>query len=123
MFYQGGKIDNSTHVPGPVDQQNFESEYNEAFTTGMALTHFGIIMNELLNKDPDLVTEQEPLIILDSKKDFCMDKNGKYIKPTRNISRRFHFVRNGKEYNLHKPVWCEVGLKLAEIGTNNIREG
>ena len=33
-----------------------------------------------------------------------------------------HLVRNGKESNLHKIVWCEGGLELADIGTNNVRE-
>ena len=30
-------------------------------------------------------------------------------------------VRNGKECNFHKKAWCEVGLKLAEILTKNVR--
>ena len=33
-----------------------------------------------------------------------------------------NLVRNGKQYNFHKTVWCEVGMKLADIGTENIRE-
>ena len=51
-----------------------------------------------------------------------MDKNGKDTKNTRNIFRRVHFVRNGEEYNMHKIVWCEVGLQLSYIGTKNVRE-
>ena len=30
VFYQGGPIDNFTHVPGPVDQYSAEIEYNTA---------------------------------------------------------------------------------------------
>ena len=30
IFYQGGKIDHGTHVPGPVAQSSVESEYNTA---------------------------------------------------------------------------------------------
>ena len=33
-----------------------------------------------------------------------------------------HFVRNGEECNLHKIVWCEVGLHLADIGAKNVIE-
>ena len=33
-----------------------------------------------------------------------------------------YFVRNCKEWNFHKIVWCEVVLQLADIGTNNDRE-
>ena len=40
VFYQGGKIDHCTHVPGPVAHSSDESDYNETCTTGMALAHF-----------------------------------------------------------------------------------
>ena len=88
----------------------------------MALAHFRILNNELLNKDPDVVPEKPPLIILDSKSDICMSKNVKDTKRTRQISRRMHLVRNVKECNLHRKVWCEGGMKLADIVTNNVRE-
>ena len=52
IFYQGGKIDHGTHVPGPVAQSSAESEYNSACTAGMALSHFRMLIHELLNKDP-----------------------------------------------------------------------
>ena len=67
IFYQGGPIDHGTHVPGPFDQSSAESEYNVAFTAGMALSHFRMLIHELLNKDPDIVPEESPLIVLDSK--------------------------------------------------------
>ena len=54
-FYQGGPIDNWTHVPVTVSQYSAKSEYNSAYTAGMTLAHFIIINNELLNKDPYLV--------------------------------------------------------------------
>ena len=52
----------------------------------------------------------------------CMAKNGKYIKHTRHIARRMHFVRNGEKCKIHKIDWCEGGLKLADIDTNNVSE-
>ena len=63
----------------------------------MALAHFIMLINELLNKDPDIVPEEAPLILLDSKSSICMANNGKYAKHTRHISRRMHFVRNGEK--------------------------
>ena len=36
-----------------------------------------MLINEFLNKDPDIVPEEYPLIILDSKYDVCMAKNDK----------------------------------------------
>ena len=97
MFYQGVPIDHFTHVPDPVAQSSAESEYNSACTVGMALTLFIMINNELMKKDPDVVPEHTPLVILDGKSDVFMAKNGKYNKHTICISRRIHFVRNGEE--------------------------
>ena len=46
----------------------------------MDIAHFRMINIELLNKDPDVSTEQATFIILDSKSDVCIAKNGKYTK-------------------------------------------
>ena len=35
VFYQGGPVDNFTHVPGAVSQSSAESEYNTACTAVM----------------------------------------------------------------------------------------
>ena len=61
----------------------------------MALAHFRILIRDFLNKDPDMVPEEAPLIVLDSKSDIYMDNNVKDTKHTRHIARRMHFVRNG----------------------------
>ena len=55
IFYQGGPIDHGTHVQGPVSQSSAENEYNAACAAGMALSHFRMLINELLNKDTDIV--------------------------------------------------------------------
>ena len=57
----------------------------------MALAHFRMLIHEFLNKDPDIVPEESPLIVLDSKSDMCMAKNGKDTKHTIHIARRIHF--------------------------------
>ena len=81
-----------------------------------------MLINELLNKDPDIVTEEAPLIVLDSKSAMCMAKNGKDKKHTRHIARIMHFVRNGEKSKMKKIDWCEGGLQLADIGTKNVSE-
>ena len=55
-----------------------------------------MLIHELLNKDPDIVPEEAPLIVLDSKSSMCMAKNGKDTKHTRHIARRMNFVRIGE---------------------------
>ena len=63
-----------------------------------------------LNKDPDIVPEEAPLIVLYSKSAMYMANNGKDTKHTRHIARRMHFVINGEKFKMHKIDWCEGGL-------------
>ena len=81
-----------------------------------------MLIHEFLNKYPDIVPEEDPLIVLDIKSAICMAKNGKYTNHTRHIARRIHFVRNGDKCKMHKIDWCEGGLQLADIGTKNVSE-
>ena len=73
----------------------------------MDLAHFRMLINELLNEDPDMVPKEATLIVLDSKSSMCMAKNGKDTKHTRHISRRMHFVRNGEHCEMQKMDCCE----------------
>ena len=97
IFYQGGPIDHDTHVLGPVDESSAESEYNSAYTAITSLASFRMLIHEFLNKDPDIVPEEDPIIILDSKSAVCMDKNGKDTNNISNIARRVHISRNGEK--------------------------
>ena len=54
IFYQVGPNYHSTHVPRPVDLSSAESCYNASCTVGMALSHFRMLIHELLNKDPNI---------------------------------------------------------------------
>ena len=68
----------------------------------MALAYFRILINTLLIKDPDIVPEEAPLIVLDGKSAMCMANNGKDTKNTRHIARIMHFTRNGEKFKMHK---------------------
>ena len=57
----------------------------------MDLAHFRMLIHELLNKDPYIVPEKDPFIVLYSKSAMCMFNNGKDTKNTKQISRRMHF--------------------------------
>ena len=81
-----------------------------------------MLIHELLNKDPDIVPEEAPLIVLDIKYAMYMAKNVKDTKHTRPIASRMHFVRNGEKWKMHKIDWCEGGLQLADICTKNVSE-
>ena len=88
----------------------------------MTLAHFRILINELLNKDLDIVPEEAPLIVFDSKSAMCMADNGKDTKRTTHIARRMNFVRNGEKCNMKNIDWCEVGLQLVDNSTKNVGE-
>ena len=81
-----------------------------------------MLINELLNKDPNIVPEEASLILLDTKSAMCMDNNSKDTKHTRHIARRMYFIRNGEMIKMYKIDWYEGGLKLADIATNNVGE-
>ena len=89
-----GIIDHVTHVPGPVAQSSAEIEYNATCTAVMPLAHFRMLIHEFLDKDPDIVPEEAPLIVSNSKSAMCMANNGKDTNHTRHISSRMHFVSN-----------------------------
>ena len=72
-----------------------------------------------MNKDLYIVPEESPLIILDSKSAVCMTKNCKDTNHTRHISRRLYLVRNVENRKMHNIEWCEAGLQLTEVSTNN----
>ena len=55
VIYQGGPIYHCTHVPGSVAKWISESEYNAAFTAGMAAACFIIINNDFPKNDADVV--------------------------------------------------------------------
>ena len=57
----------------------------------MDLAHLRMLIKELLNKNPDIVLDEAPIIILDRKYAVCMDKNGKDTKHTTYISRIVYF--------------------------------
>ena len=79
-----------------------------------------MLIHELLNKDPEIVPEEAPLVVLDSKSYMRMANNGRGTKHTSCITRRIHFVRNGEKCKMHKIDWCEGGLYLADIATKNV---
>ena len=57
----------------------------------MALAHFSMLIHEFLNKDPDIIPKEAPLILLNGKSEMCMAKNFKDTKHTRHIERIMHF--------------------------------
>ena len=63
-----------------------------------------MLIHELLNKYPDIVPEEDPLIVLDGKSATCMAKNGKDTKHTRHVARRMNFVRNGEKFKMKKSI-------------------
>ena len=60
----------------------------------MVLETFRILINEFLDKDPDIVEEETSIIILDSKSSVNIYQNGKYTNHTMHIYRRVYSLRN-----------------------------
>ena len=73
----------------------------------MALSHFSMLIHELLNKDSYIVSEEAPLIIFYSKYTVHMAKNGEDNKHACHIARRITFVSNGERCKVHKIDWYD----------------
>ena len=86
----------------------------------MDFAHIRMLIHKILNKDPYIVREESPLIILDIRSAVCMDNNGKDSKHTRHIFRRVNFVRNCKNCKMHNIDWCEGDIQFSDIVTNNV---
>ena len=50
---------------------------------------FQDVFHELLSKDPDIVPEEAPLIVLGGKSAMCMSKNGKDTKQKSTLQGEF----------------------------------
>ena len=81
-----------------------------------------MLIHELLNKYPDKIPKDDPLIILYTSSAVCMAKNGKDTNKKMYISRRVHYLRNGENFKLHNIDWCDGGMQLVDIATKNVGE-
>ena len=88
----------------------------------MDLAYFSVLIYELLNKYSDIVPEEAPLILFCRNSAVCMYKNGKDTNHTRHISKIVYFVIDGEKCKFHKIDWCEGGIQLTDIATNNVGE-
>ena len=85
----------------------------------MSLAHFSILIHGLLTKDPDTILEKAPLIRLDRNYALCMGSNGNDTNHSRHIYRRVYLLLNGDDFNINNIYWCEGGLILVDLATNN----
>ena len=99
IFFQVGIIEHSTYFTGLGSQSSAESKYNTSCTEWMELSHFSMLIHELLNKNIYIVSEEAPLIIFDRKSAVYIAKNGKGTKCTRHISKIVHFWEMLKNVN------------------------
>jgi hypothetical protein len=117
MMYMGGIMDHSSNLLDPVALSSAEAEYNEGCLAFMAASHLRVILAELEGvKEADL----KPMIIFfDSNSAIAMGKSYKDTKHTRQIMRRYHYVREGISSNRFIMEWLRTGIQMADIGTKN----
>ena len=64
-----------------------------------------MLIHDFFNKDPYIVSQEAPLILLYSNSDICMAKNVEDTKHTRHIARIIHLERNGENCKMHNIDW------------------
>ena len=73
----------------------------------MALSHFRMLIHELLNEDPYMVPEEAPLIFFDGKSSVCMAKNGKDNKTYQTHCKENAFCKEWRKTKDAKIDWCK----------------
>ena len=76
----------------------------------MDIAYFMMLIHELLNKDPDIVPGESPLIILGRKSAVSMANNGKDTNHTRQISRRVFYQWLEMKNAQHWLVWSKSAI-------------
>jgi hypothetical protein len=117
IFYQGGAVDHSSNMPGPIAMSSAEAEYNECCLACMATGNMHMTVNHF-----EGITEGSPEdlpvdIFMDSKSAVDMSMSFKDTKNARHIRRRFHFVKQGHEQKWHMLKWISNEFMVADITT------
>jgi hypothetical protein len=63
------------------------------------------------------------ILMIDNEATVQIAKNGKLTRKTRNIKRRFHFVRQGQQDGIHQLHWIPCDSQLADILTKTQLSG
>jgi hypothetical protein len=117
IFYQGGVVDHSSNMPGPVAMSSAEAEYNEACLACMATGNLHMTLNHIEGIKEGSEQDLPVDIFMDNKSAVDMSVSFKDTKNARHIRRRFHFVKQGSEQNWHKLIWISNQFMVADVTT------
>ena len=117
IFYQGGVVDHSSNMPGPVAMSSAEAEYNEACLACMATGNMHMTVNHLEGIQEGSEDDKPVDIFMDNRSAVDMSISFKDTKNARHIRRRFHFVKQGVEQNWHKLIWISNEFMVADVTT------
>jgi hypothetical protein len=117
IFYQGGVVDHSSNMPGPVAMSSAEAEYNEACLACMATGNLHMTLNHIEGIQEGSAQDLPVDIFMDNKSAVDMSVSFKDTKNARHIRRRFHFVKQGSEQNWHKLIWISNQFMVADVTT------
>ena len=108
IFYRGTIVDSNSSMPTPISMSTAEAEYMAAALCCMTLAHFRSLQYDFENlgtKEYDVNKEFKDtpvMLLVDNSATVDMSKNYKQTKKNRHIARRFHYVRQGTQMNIHK---------------------
>lgn len=124
IFYRGGVIEANSMMSVPIAMSSAEAEYMSACSGCMAAAHLHMLLYDFkhlgtknYNKSQLALPEPPTVVMVDNDAAVKISLNDRLTKHTRHISRRFHYVREGRKMKLHFLVWCPGRLMLADIMT------
>ena len=122
IFHQGGVVDHSSNMPGPVAMSSAEPEYNEACLACMATGNLHMTLNHIEGIQEGSEQDLPVDIFMDNKSAVDMSVSFKDTKNARHIRRRFHFVKQGSEQNWHKLTWISNQFMVADVTTKTLSQ-
>ena len=124
IFCRGGVVEANSQLPAPIAMSSAEAEYMSACSGCMAAAHLHMLLYDFkylgtknYNKSQLALPSPPTVIMVDNEAAVKISLNDRLTKHTRHISRRFHYVREGKKMGLHIVVWCPGDLMMADITT------
>jgi hypothetical protein len=95
-IYMGSVVKHSSNMPNPVALSNSEAEYNEACLACMLTAHLKQFLEDLELPFEDGKKSKKPIqIFIDNRSAVDMSTSFKDTQRTRDMLRRYQYVREG----------------------------
>jgi hypothetical protein len=114
----GGVVEHSSNMPDPVALSSAEAEYNERCLACMSTVHVKQLLEDLESPFADEKKSKKTIqIFIDNRRAVDIVASFKETQRTKQMMRRYYYVREGVENNQHALIWIIITTQVADMGT------